>query len=111
MANKNTRREIRQQFIEQHLIAYGQSEKSAAAYCREHNLVRQTFYTWLKKQKIANCSKTNAKGRFVAVKIKDKPESGLEDGLFAEIVFAQGKTIRFFQPVDPSLIIQLLQSV
>ncbi len=27
------------------------------------------------------------------VKIKDKPEAGLEDGLFAEIVFAQGGTM------------------
>ncbi len=44
MANKNTRREIREQFIEPHLIAYSKSGMSAEGYCREHtpNLI---FFT------------------------------------------------------------------
>ncbi len=110
MATKNSKREIRQQFIQQHLITWQQSGMSAAAYCRQYNLVRQTFYGWIKKQKNTAATNNDSKGRFLPVKINDNPEVELTGSLFAEVCFPHGKSVRFYQPVGPSLILQLLQA-
>ncbi len=110
MATKNSKRKIRQQFIDQHLIAWEQSGMSAAEYCRQNNLVRQTFYAWIKRQKNTVAINNDSKGRFLPVKINDNPEVEFAGSLFAEVCFPHGKSVRFYQPVGSSLILQLLQA-
>ena len=100
---KNHLPAVKAQYVNQ----YKESGLSVRQYCQEHDLVRQTFYSWLKlgKQKLNGPSMQPAKN-FLRMKITDNAD--VRD-IYAEVSYPDGKVVRFFQEVDAAQISLLLK--
>ena len=91
---------------------YLASELSQKAFCDQHNLPTAVFSYWLKKYRKAHRSAPSARNRsahgaFVPVRVIPP---GHPAPCTCELVFPNGVTLRFSQPVEPNLLIQLIRN-
>jgi len=91
--------------IKKHLMSCSESNMTVADYCKENNLVRQTFYSWRLRFSETKKSKPTEK-KFIPLSIKESDETS---ETFAEVCFPDGKIVRFFHQIEASQIRLLLK--
>jgi hypothetical protein len=91
---------------------YLDNELSQKAFCQQKNLSFAVFGYWLKKYRKAQrpahaVAKQAAHAAFVPLRVIP---SGHTTPCACELVFPNGVTLRFSQPVEADLLIQLIRS-
>ena len=91
---------------------YLNSQLSQKAFCQQQNLSFAVFGYWLKKYRKARHSsplvvKNSTQAAFVPIHV---PPPAPAAQSVCELVFPNGVTLRFSQPVEPNLLIQLIRS-
>lgn len=109
---KHIRRQIRkltEQEIVDLLHEYRRSDMNTISFCKKHDIVKGTFYTWLKKYP-SKVEVTNTPQGFVplTVKASAQKETYEEGVLFAEVSGKDGISIKLFQQVSSSFLKELL---
>ena len=91
---------------------YLNSQLSQKAFCQQQNLSFAVFGYWLKKYRKAHrpapaARKQPAHEAFIPVRVIPP---GHTTSCACELVFPNGVTLRFSQPVEPNLLVQLIHS-
>jgi hypothetical protein len=91
---------------------YLASELSQKAFCRERNLPYAVFGYWLRKYRNAQrasspVAKNSAQAAFVPLHVTPQGHSCQSA---CELVFPNGIVLRFTQPMQTDLLIQLIRS-
>ena len=107
---KHQKRRLTEQGILNLLEEYKRCGTTAVDFCKKHNIVEGTFYTWRKnfqsKPELADRSLG-----FVPLTITapDKNTSYEEGVLFAEVIIQNGKSIKLFRQVPCSYLKELIR--
>ena len=72
------------------IAEYKKGQRTVKEFCSDKGINTGTFYCWLSKQR-KNNKPSKSSPAFVSVKIKEE--------LFQEIVFAEYKGLKFYQPM------------
>lgn len=91
---------------------YLDSQLSQKAFCQQQNLSFAVFGYWLKKYRKAHrpapaVAKQAARPAFVPLHVTPSDRRNQNT---CELVFPNGVMLRFSQPVEPDLLIQLIRS-
>lgn len=106
---RRQRRKLTGQDIVDLLHEYKRSDMNAISFCKKHDIVKGTFYTWLKKYP-SKIEITNTPHGFVPLTVKASAQKEIyEEGvLFAEVSVKDGISIKLFQQVSSSFLKELL---
>ncbi len=106
---RRQRRKRTEQEIVDLLHNYRRSDMNAISFCKKHDIVKGTFYAWLKRFP-SKIEVTNTLQGFVplTVKASAQKETNEEGVLFAEVLVKNGISIKLFQQVSSSFLKELL---
>lgn len=113
MEQKKQIRRQRRKLTEQQIVAllneYRRSDLNAISFCKRHDIVKATFYIWLKKYQ-SKIEITDRPRGFVPLTVKapTQKETYEEGVLFAEVSLKDSVSIKLFQQVSSSFLKELL---
>lgn len=102
---RRSQRRFTEREIREHLINCERSSKDVGEYCIEQGLVRQTFYAWRKKFN-SEGKDLKIKENFIPISMSSEKEGSQ---YFAEVLYPNGKVVRFFSSVNSIVLRDLLK--
>ena len=108
MARSKSRKNHTSLHKAQYVLEYKESGLSVREFCKDRNLVRQTFYSWLNLSKVkANKPLMAPTKKFLPIMVTEEVTS---KAIYAEVSYPDGKVVRFYQAVDAVEISLLLKA-
>ena len=94
--------------IQAHLKAQNSSGLSVISYCKQHNLVKQTFYAWLSRYKALLSSK-EAPEEFIELKVE--PPIDAFNPVIAEIRHPNGFCVSFYKDCTSTFLAETIKQL